>query len=135
MAPRNDHRRRELVEAAPQMPDRFPEPKHGRFRLIDAVFPICQWLYDNSKDFVAWASSINKANSPNGRVCFDDHSMAQAVREHNLKNGSNSMIEKADDGALSTAIKRAMNRVDLGRSKRIAQAKNNLLTARSQPAE
>jgi hypothetical protein len=131
----HDTRRREIVEAAPAMPTQFPDAVVGQVTLTQAVYPMVETLYNSDEDFVKHAASINKDNSPSGRVQFDRCILAQKVKAYNTKNGNISMVANALLGPISTAIIWSLRRVGLAPSQRIAAARNNILTARAHPAE
>jgi len=129
--------RQALARCAPELPLELPAARSGRpIPLSREVEPHVEALYKDDADYRAAAASINKEDSPNGRVCFDDGDMARAVKKHAEQNGGNPRILNAVLGELSTAVKRCMTRRGVGRAMRIREARSNLLSGPSpQPAE
>ena len=126
--------RQELARCAPVLPDELPPKLRGKPQpLTQVVEPFVDKRFKTDDAFRARSSSINSEDSPNGRVCFDDHDMALAIKEDGEKAGVQRIIDETI-AALSTAIKRVMTKHGVGRSQRIAYAKQALYLG-SQPAE
>jgi hypothetical protein len=128
-------RSKALARCAPALPEELPAQVRGKpLPLSRIVEPYVEARYKDDPEWRAKAGSVNPANSPNGRVCFDDKDMAEAIKADATKNHGSPRIINAVIAELSTAIKRCMSRRGVGRSQRIAEAKSALLLSGS-PAE
>lgn len=118
--------RNALARCAPEFPEQLPPQVSGRPQpLTRIVEPFVEKRVKTDADFRAAAASINSENSPNGKVCFDEKDMADAILEDGTRAGVQRIID-ATVGALSTAIKRVMTKRGCGRAQRIAEAKQRL---------
>jgi hypothetical protein len=131
---RYDSQRRAIAQAAPVMPDQMPTPLRNQ-RRVDALFPIVQKQYNTDEDFRKLASGTSIEDSPSKRLCYDDAQLAMKAQAAIRENGANAILDELPLGTIGTLVKYCLRRVGLARSQRIAAAKNNLLSAASQPAE
>jgi len=126
--------RNELTRFAPELPTQLPPKLRGKpLPLTQIVEPFVEKRFKDDEGFRALGSSINDQNSPNGRVCFDDKDMAEAIKQDGERAGVQRIID-ATVAALSTAIKRVMTTHGVGRRQRFARARDALQLG-SQPAE
>jgi hypothetical protein len=127
-------RRNALVQAAPALPDHAPPPLRRKLNLTDAVFPYFVKLYNGSAFFRAYIGSLSPADSPCGRMCFDDCMAAGMVKDAAAK-VEDTLVGDTVIAKISRAIKSCAHRLGISRSQRLRQAAENLQIASAQPAE
>jgi hypothetical protein len=127
--------RTELARSAPELPEEMPAKVRGKPQpLTQIVKPFVDKRFKGDAAFRMAAASINTENSPNGRICFDDRDLAAAIKEDGEKAQVQRIID-ASMGLLSTTIKRVLAASGVGRSQRVAKAKEALMLGSAQPAE